>query len=702
MGAFDSNHERILLAGFLDLHHQIEEMEALLAASAGNCALSERVNDISPTEAKVIQDYFARIRSTLLACLQENGVPLNIRRTSLRWTLQTRVTFLHVAIAELGPEQLRGYGELSPAARDALLKIQHELARLVDRLGAYLRQGLGQDLSQRLARLEANPGTVATLQLLHRVVARWQLVEFRPLIDAILKRLEQPQYEIAVFGRVNSGKSSLLNHVVGLDVLPVGVTPITAIPTRLVRGDEAFARIQFAEREPLRIGLEGLAEYASEEGNPDNRKRVTGITVHVSSPRLREGVVLVDTPGIGSLALAGGEETLAYLPRCDLGVLLIDAAATLSPDDLAVLRALYEAGIPAQVLVSKADLLAPADQERTRQYIRQQIHRELGLDLQVHLVSTVGMQERLLTQWFEREIEPLLERHRALAEQSLERKIAHLRESVVAVLQTMASRGGERGPRGDARRDALRAEQLLAQADHAILRAKERCRAWPSDAPALVEIILRDAARALANAPAHGGEASEEVVAGVVQEILLQRAQMTRQVVVELQQSLRRALEATQAAAALSSADVSPIRDFSASELPILVLAGLREQVQPGGPWWRALAPRWAVPLLRRWLEKRHGRIIRQCVGAYNDQLHIWMTERLARLADLYQAQAEVLREQVRRTAARGESRPSGADAEELMRDLGALLGREEGDGAPGSGAGVQGAGLPNDAAFRS
>ena len=683
MNAFSSNHARILVAGFLDIHHQIEEMEALLASGASSSALSERVNDISPTEAKVIQDYFARIRSTLLACLQENGVPLDIRRTSLRWTLQTRGTFLHVAIAELGPEQLRGYGELSPAARDALLKIQQELDRLVDRLGAYLRQGLGQDLSQRLARLEANPGTVATLKLLNRVVTRWQLVEFRPLIDAILKRLEHPQYEIAVFGRVNSGKSSLLNRVVGLDVLPVGVTPITAVPARLVRGDGTFARIQFAEREAIRIGLNELAEYASEEGNPDNRRRVTGITVHVPSPRLREGVVLVDTPGIGSLALAGGEETLAYLPRCDLGVLLIDAATTLNQDDLAVLRALYEAGIPAQVLVSKADLLASADEERTRHYVRQQIQRELSLDLQVHPVSTVGSHEVLLTRWFQEQIEPLFERHRALAEKSLERKIAHVRESVVAVLQTIASRRGEAGHGGGNKADVQRAEQLLSQADTAILRTKERCQDWPSDSPALVEIILRDAAQGLVRPPANSERSGNDVVVRVIQDTLLQRAQMTRQVVGELQQTLRRTLEAIQGITGLTSTDIGPVRDFILSELPILVLSGLREKLHPSSPWWRTLLPRWAVPVLRHWLKERHGPTIHECVKAYNDQLQVWMKERVARLAGIYQAQAEVLREQVRRTTARGASIGSAADAGDLMRDLQELQGRGESEEVP-------------------
>jgi hypothetical protein len=236
VNTFSPNHERILVTGFLDIHGRLEEMEAFLAQGPNTSVLSEHVHDISPTEAKIVHDYFARIRSTLVACLQEHGIPLEVRPISLRWTLQTRLGFLHIAIAELGPEKLRGYGMISPPVRDQLVRIQQELERLVDRVSAYLRQGLGQDLSQRLARLEASPGTVGMLTLLSQVVTRWQLVEFRPLIDTIVQRIEHPHYEIAVFGRVNSGKSSLLNHLIGMNVLPVGVTPITAIPTRLVRG----------------------------------------------------------------------------------------------------------------------------------------------------------------------------------------------------------------------------------------------------------------------------------------------------------------------------------------------------------------------------------------------------------------------------------------------------------------------------------
>jgi Fe2+ transport system protein B len=123
---------------------------------------------------------------------------------------------------------------------------------------------------------------------------------------------------------------------------------------------------------------------------------VTGITVEIPSQRLREGVVLVDTPGIGSLATSGSAETFAYLPRCDLSVVLIDAGSTLNQEDLHLLRDLYEAGIPAQVLLSKTDLLTEEDRQRVLQYIREQLRQELGLDMAVHPVSVVGKDAALL------------------------------------------------------------------------------------------------------------------------------------------------------------------------------------------------------------------------------------------------------------------------------------------------------------------
>jgi GTP-binding protein EngB required for normal cell division len=656
-------------AGLLDVHRRMAEFEAAIAQSAIPTPFSPYVNDLSPTESKVVQDYFTRIRTTMLACLQEAGIPLETRRTSLRWTLQVGMTFLHVAVAEMAPERLRGYGPLDEADARAIVKIQQDLYRLLDRVSVYLRQGLGQDLAQRLARLEATPAGVAALTVLEKVISRRQLVEFRPLLDAIVRRLEAPQFEIAVFGRVGSGKSSLLNHLAGMDVLPVGVTPITAVPARLMRGEEPAAVVSFAEIQPRRIAVGELRDYASEEGNPGNRKHVTNILVEIPSPRLREGVVLVDTPGIGSLALAGSAETFAYLPRCDLGVVLVDAASALNQDDLALLRALTEAGIPAQVLVSKADLLSAADRKRVVDYVRAHLRRELGLDLPVSPVSTVGAQEVLLTQWFEREIAPLWDRHRALTEASLHRKIVHLRESVAAVLETLLARERGGAVDGGPGSTAQAGRQLLDSADAAIRQARGRVLDWTADEPALVEVILRDGARAAATP----GDAEEGPVFGVVRDVLIQRSRRAHQVVRELQETLAGTLEALRQTAPLAAADPAAVRDLVLGGLPVPDPSPLRGRCRAARPWWGSLFPAGAVWAARRALEKHLAPALREYVDLYDRQLHAWLRGTVSQVIDLYESQAEVFREQVRRLAAGkagtgGDVRSLAADLEELRR----------------------------------
>lgn len=663
-------HKHALLSTFLHIESRLNEMEPLLAEGKRPSPLDQHVHDLSPTEAKVAEDYFARIRSTMVTCLEKHGIPVEVHRISLRWSLQTGVNFLGVAVAEIGPDRLRGYGELDDAGRQEVRSIQQELDRLLDRVVAYLSDRLGHDLPERLARLQAAPGSVAMLRLLDQIVMRWQLVEFRPTLDTIVQRLESPQFEIAVFGRVSSGKSSLLNYVAGQDVLPVGVTPVTAVPTRLVRGDWPRAIVHFAETGPRSVDPKELADYASEEKNRGNHKHVTGITVEIPSRRLREGVVLVDTPGIGSLATSGSAETFAYLPRCDLSVVLIDAGSTLNQEDLSLLRDLYEAGIPAQVLLSKADLLMAEDRQRVLQYIRDQLRQQLNLDVAVHPVSTLGKDAALLDRWFAQEIEPLWERHRTLMEQSLHRKIARLRESVMAVLQTLLARRHGGAPAGGDGRQLKSVERLLDEADAAIHQAETRHRDWSADEAALVEIILQDAAKALVESASTAKGKDHEPLMQVVQESLVQVGHMAREVVSGLQKTLSRVLEALEKTAPMARADTAAIRSAPLAGLPVIDLSPLSAKCNCSIPGWATLVSKMAHWMARRAVDAQLADQLRQSVRLYNAQLRAWLKTSILSVVEPYQSQAEVFREQLRRMTVPGDESDATTNAGDLLRDL--------------------------------
>ena len=420
----------------------LSEIEATLVASQSKSPFPKFKPDISPAQAKVVQDYIARMRAQLVRILDSQAVPIPSPHIGSVHSIRVTLGFVDIAFDECRPKRMTGYGALAETTAIEMAGLVDEMQGIISRLDSSLAQGQSADLEKRLQHLEEAGRDIALVKALERAINQHGLVEFRPALATIIDRLETNALEIAVFGRVSSGKSSLLNHIVGQELLPVGVNPITAVPTRLAYGTEPRATAWFADRKPEQIAVERLAEFVTEQQNPANIQHVTRIVVELPAQRLREGVVYVDTPGLGSLATSGAAETKAYLPRCDLGVVLIDAGSTLTQDDLATVQTLYEAGIPASVLLSKADLLAPADRDRALEYVAGHIRSDLGFELPVHAISIKAEYSHLLEKWLDTEILPLYDRHAELSGQSLSRKIGALRLGVEAALKTRLKRSG--------------------------------------------------------------------------------------------------------------------------------------------------------------------------------------------------------------------------------------------------------------------
>lgn len=58
MLAFNDSQRQTILSGFRDAHYRLADMEAILAQSLIESPFFQYINDLSPTERKVIQDYF--------------------------------------------------------------------------------------------------------------------------------------------------------------------------------------------------------------------------------------------------------------------------------------------------------------------------------------------------------------------------------------------------------------------------------------------------------------------------------------------------------------------------------------------------------------------------------------------------------------------------------------------------------------------
>jgi GTP-binding protein EngB required for normal cell division len=203
------------------------------------------------------------------------------------------------------------------------------------------------------------------------------------LLQTYSQRLAAQRFQLAIVGQFKRGKSSLLNALLGADVLPTGILPLTSIPTFLASGDAFGLQVTF-EGKPAEIfspedahHLAGkLVEFVSEAANPKNAKQVTRVEVTCPSPLLADGLILIDTPGVGSTYRHNTEAAEAALPECDAALVVVSADPPITEVELAYLEKVRSRAVALIVVLNKTDTLDPGDLEQATGFLRSVLDSE--------------------------------------------------------------------------------------------------------------------------------------------------------------------------------------------------------------------------------------------------------------------------------------------------------------------------------------
>jgi len=644
----NESQQRHLLVTFQHVDNLLSEAEHIMASASSALPFHEYWQDTTPIQRKVTHDYVARFRETMRRVLEELNISPREPVSGALWAARGHMGFASIAIAEIEPEHMRGYGEFSDEDARKMDKVVAELNAELDHIRDYLAQGATADLQSRIQRLEQTRDEGKLLGELNRIITAHGLIEFRQPLAVLLDRFESTTFEIGVFGRVSSGKSSLLNYLLDQDVLPVGVTPVTAVPLRIGFGNSPEGTIEFADSKPQQISLNELAEFSSEQQNPSNRKHVSRIQIRVPAKRLRDGVTFVDTPGLGSLATTGAEETVAYLPKCDLGIVLLDAGGSLNHEDLVVVQSLYRAGATAMVLISKADLLSREDRERMADYVHQHLVSEVSLDLRVHLVSVAGEHAQLCDAWFENELKPLLDSHREATATSLRRKVGVLREAVVDALHLRLDSVREPKTLPQTEESNRAIEELRAA--HALLESTERSgRNIAYNFRELVPVATQTIATDLVAFWQDGVNSSNvrETVGASLNRFISQKSSIVHQSIEGVRSQLSEALRQAQAAAGSRNerAQASSEELPTPAGLPMFDVASQTQNLALEKPSLVSLLGKRA---LLRFAESRISEQLNESLSEFlklaGTRLEIWHAEQLAGLRAVFEARAGIYR----------------------------------------------------------
>jgi len=245
-----------------------------------------------------------------------------------------------------------------------------------------------------------------------------EALSLREKLRLILLRLQNQRFSIGITGVMNAGKSTMLNALLGEEVLGTSVVPETANLTLIKYAQEPYAIVNFwntkewrkieesaqnlksleafvkeskahfgaqlstlvtPNGESQKIPVDQLALYTSAKHSDKKCNLVKSVELYTDLKFVKDGVQIVDTPGLDDPVVQREEITLEYLSECDLMIHLMNAAqaATQKDVDFIIDALLYRHVAQLLIVITRIDMIQEKELEEVIAYTKRSIEMRL-------------------------------------------------------------------------------------------------------------------------------------------------------------------------------------------------------------------------------------------------------------------------------------------------------------------------------------
>lgn len=208
--------------------------------------------------------------------------------------------------------------------------------------------------------------------------------------QSLLPKVMETELVVPVIGAFSAGKSSLLNALMGREVLPVGIAPETELATELRYSPEPYLLAIKPDGTQERLPVEDLSSI--------NRRssEFSHLRLYIDSEALKAiaPLVLVDMPGFGSSLENHNKAIAYYLPRGVHFVVLTSIEdGNITQSMLRKLDDLKTYNTDFTFLLSKCNLRAADQVDEVRAYIDDQLSVYFGEHCASVAVGNRGCEE---------------------------------------------------------------------------------------------------------------------------------------------------------------------------------------------------------------------------------------------------------------------------------------------------------------------
>lgn len=196
------------------------------------------------------------------------------------------------------------------------------------------------------------------------------------VIDEMLEQLRAKPYTLALVGEFNRGKSSLINALLGMPILPMDVTPTTAAINRIVYSNEPYALMRRKDGQEERIPMGALKAWVTKLDSASESAASQLLEAEIGYPTMfcKNNITILDTPGLNesenmselTLQAARKSDALIYAMHANYPFSETEADAVCETlRDSAVQHVLFTVGF--------MDMIAEPDRERLLALFRKRI-----------------------------------------------------------------------------------------------------------------------------------------------------------------------------------------------------------------------------------------------------------------------------------------------------------------------------------------
>ncbi len=257
-----------------------------------------------------------------------------------------------------------------------------------------------------------------------------EVKQLKKRLEMVEKKLSDEKFSIGITGVINAGKSTLLNALLEEEILGTAVVPETANLSILKYSKQRYAKVNFwSKAEFLRIeesakevksiekfvretkshfgksleqyiqkvsksetvDIQNLDLYTSAQKSNMRCNLIKSVEIYSDLEFLKDGVEIVDTPGLDDPIIQREEITIEYVSECDLMMHLmsVNQSATQKDIDFIIDSIVYQNISRLLIVITRIDMVTQDELDEVISYTKKSIQNRLKEQNQSYKFDTL-------------------------------------------------------------------------------------------------------------------------------------------------------------------------------------------------------------------------------------------------------------------------------------------------------------------------